>query len=116
MRLLLDTHALWWFLEGNPRLSQSAREAIEDPANERLFSTAGAWEIAIKVSLGKLALHVPYEHLVPGQLLANDIALLPLRPEHLAGVLSLPSITAIPSTECSSRRRSPKKRSWSART
>jgi PIN domain nuclease of toxin-antitoxin system len=35
-------------------------------------------------------LHVPYEQLVPGQLLANGIALLPLRPEHLTGVLALP--------------------------
>ena len=90
MKLLLDTHALLWFLEGNPRLSEPARSAIEAPGNERLFSTAGAWEIAIKVSLGKLTLHVPYEQLVPGQLLANDVALLPIRPEHLSGVLTLP--------------------------
>ncbi|HEX8211432.1 MAG TPA: type II toxin-antitoxin system VapC family toxin [Longimicrobium sp.] len=71
MRLLLDTHTILWFLEGNPRLSRTARDLIEDLANERRFSAAGAWEIAIKVSLGKLELHVPYEQLVPGQLLAN---------------------------------------------
>ncbi|HEX8671487.1 MAG TPA: type II toxin-antitoxin system VapC family toxin [Longimicrobium sp.] len=90
MRLLLDTHTVLWFLEGNPRLSRTARDLIEDLSNERLFSAAGAWEIAIKVSLGKLELHVPYERLVPGQLLANGIALLPLLPEHLTGVLALP--------------------------
>ena len=60
MRLLLDTHAVLWFLEGNPRLSPIARRVIEEPGNERLFSTAGAWEIAIKVSLRKLVLHTSY--------------------------------------------------------
>jgi len=49
---LLDTHALLWFLGGDPRLSPAARTAIEDPGNHRFFSVAGAWEAAIKVSLG----------------------------------------------------------------
>jgi PIN domain nuclease of toxin-antitoxin system len=64
VKLLLDTHALLWFLSGSSRLSTTARVAIEDMANERLFSVAGAWEIAIKASLGKLNLTVPFEKLV----------------------------------------------------
>lgn len=60
MNLLLDTHAALWFLAGDPRLSGTARQAIEDLANTRLFSIASAWEIAIKVSLGKLSLHTPF--------------------------------------------------------
>ncbi|WP_420130599.1 type II toxin-antitoxin system VapC family toxin [Longimicrobium sp.] len=51
MNLLLDTHALLWFLAGDSRLTASARMAIEDLENTRLFSIAGAWEIAIKASL-----------------------------------------------------------------
>jgi PIN domain nuclease of toxin-antitoxin system len=90
MKLLLDTHALLWFLGGSGRLSATARIAIEDLANERLFSVAGAWEIAIKASLGKLELTAPFEALVPGELRANAIELLPIRPAHLVAVMALP--------------------------
>ncbi len=54
LRLLLDTHSLIWALEGCPRLSQTARQAIEDLDNEILVSAVSAWEIAIKTSLGRL--------------------------------------------------------------
>ena len=90
MKLLLDTHALLWFLEGNSRLSAHARAAISDLANTRLFSVAGAWEIAIKVSLGKLVLTVPFSRLVPGELEANGISLQPIRSEHMNATIVLP--------------------------
>lgn len=90
MKLILDTHALLWFLGGDRRLSNAARSAIEDLSNERLFSIAGAWEIAIKVSLGKLSLAAPFDQLIPTQLHANGIELLPLRPEHIAELIGLP--------------------------
>lgn len=54
MTLLLDTHALLWFCEGNPALSATARTAMEDEGNERWVSHATIWEVAIKVSLRKL--------------------------------------------------------------
>ena len=53
MKLLLDTHILIWFVNGDARLSAAARRAIES-AEERLLSAASIWEIAIKASLGKL--------------------------------------------------------------
>jgi PIN domain nuclease of toxin-antitoxin system len=90
VKLLLDTHVLLWFLSGSSRLSVTARSAIEDMANERLFSVAGAWEIAIKASLGKLDLAVPFEKLVPGELRANAIELLAITPAHLVAVMALP--------------------------
>ena len=90
MKLLIDTHAALWFLGGDPRLSIAARSAIEDPRSERLFSSACAWEIAIKVSLGKLDLHVSFDTLVPGQLEQNGISLLPIYPAHLRQVIRLP--------------------------
>ncbi len=77
MRLLLDSHALLWFCEGSPSLSATARDAIEDAQNEKLVSHATAWEIAIKLSLGKLKLAVPYEEFFPGTLLANGFRELP---------------------------------------
>jgi PIN domain nuclease of toxin-antitoxin system len=54
MRLLLDTHALIWWLAGDARLSREAREAISDEENEIFVSAASAWEIATKHRLGKL--------------------------------------------------------------
>ncbi|HYW05646.1 MAG TPA: type II toxin-antitoxin system VapC family toxin [Longimicrobium sp.] len=91
MRIILDTHALLWFLGGSSRLSTRAREVIEDVSNTRFFSVAGAWEIAIKASLGKLNLSTTFRELVPMQLDANAIELLPINPEHLAVLMSLPS-------------------------
>ena len=90
MKLLLDTHTLLWFLGGSDRLSARARDLIENPANIRLFSVAGAWEIAIEVSLGKLSLTAPFGELVPRQLHANAIGLLPIEPAHMAAIIELP--------------------------
>ena len=88
-RLLLDSHALFWFVDGDSRLSLAAREAIQDTANIVYVSAVTAWEIASKFRLGKW----------PGaQALANDLSgimsalsfePLPLNLEHarLAGAL-----------------------------
>lgn len=54
MRLLLDTHALLWWL-ADEGLNDQARKAIADPANLVVVSAASAWEISIKKALGKLA-------------------------------------------------------------
>ncbi len=54
MRILLDTHALLWWLLDDPQLSRKARAAIGNGGNEVLTSTACALEIATKVRLGKL--------------------------------------------------------------
>ena len=54
MRLLIDTHALLWWLNDEPSLSSAARKAMAESSNELLVSAASAWEIATKVRLGKL--------------------------------------------------------------
>jgi PIN domain nuclease of toxin-antitoxin system len=54
MRLLLDTHALLWWLGDDRALSALARTLIERPSNTVLVSAASAWEIGTKVRLGKL--------------------------------------------------------------
>ena len=54
MRLLLDTHALLWWLFDDPELSETARQHIRDAHNEVLVSSASAWEISTKHRLGKL--------------------------------------------------------------
>jgi len=55
VRILLDTHALLWWLAGNPRLSHLAHRAIDNDANTIFVSAASAWEIATKHRVGKLA-------------------------------------------------------------
>ncbi len=54
MKLLLDTHALLWWLTDDSRLSLQAREAIADDQNSIFVSAASAWEIATKQRIGKL--------------------------------------------------------------
>lgn len=54
MRLLLDTHALLWALEANPKLSRKAAAALSDDANEILVSAASVMEVTTKHRLGKL--------------------------------------------------------------
>lgn len=54
MRLLLDTHALLWWLADDARLGAPARAAIAEPANEVLVSVVSLWEIAVKLRVGKL--------------------------------------------------------------
>jgi len=90
MRLLLDTHTFLWFISGSPNLSARARTIIEDSSSERFVSAASLWEIAIKVSIGKLALAESFGTLVPQELQANDMSVLPVKVEHLAKLTELP--------------------------
>ncbi len=55
MRLLLDTHALVWAMNGHPRLSTAARTAMVSPANTVFVSSASIWEAATKFRLGRFA-------------------------------------------------------------
>ncbi|MDO8185352.1 type II toxin-antitoxin system VapC family toxin [Conexibacter sp. JD483] len=54
MKLLLDTHAALWWLDGGERVGPRASDALVDSTNEVLLSAAVVWEVAIKRSLGKL--------------------------------------------------------------
>jgi PIN domain nuclease of toxin-antitoxin system len=54
LQLLLDTHALIWWVTDNPALSAAAYDAIAEAENQVFVSAASAWEIATKHRLGKL--------------------------------------------------------------
>jgi PIN domain nuclease of toxin-antitoxin system len=90
VKLLLDTHSFIWFVEGNPALSSPARTQIEEPTNEVFLSMASVWEMAIKVSLGKLHLSQPFDLFISTQLLLNDITLLDIAVSHTLLVATLP--------------------------
>jgi PIN domain nuclease of toxin-antitoxin system len=85
-RFLVETHALLWWLDDAPGLSGRARDAIADPGNDPLVSTATMWEIAIKRSLGKL--RVP-EDLVD-EIDDAGFSWLPVAAEHAWAVSALP--------------------------
>jgi PIN domain nuclease of toxin-antitoxin system len=88
--LLLDTHTLLWFLQGNSRLSLAAKALIEDPGNRVLVSVASCWEIAIKAGQGKMNLSEPSRTLLERELPANDLEMLSISLEHATAVEGLP--------------------------
>ena len=90
MRLLLDTHSFLWFVGGSTQLSAQARAIIEDAANQPLLSIASVWEMAIKYSLGRLALAQSFEEFVLQQMNLNGIGLLSITVEHTVVVAKLP--------------------------
>ena len=90
MRLRLDTHAFLWFVTDDPRLGAVAKSSIQDSANQRLLSAACLWEMAIKFSFGKLKLAKPFATLIPEQLAANSIEILPIQLSHIEAVAGLP--------------------------
>ncbi len=90
MRYLLDTHTLLWFLMGDKKLSHKARRLIDDPGNKKLLSIVSLWEIAIKVSLRKLALDKSFERLFPEQLHFNRIEILDITVNSLTKLTTLP--------------------------
>lgn len=54
MKILLDTHALIWWLAGDERLPGVVRSCIGDESNPVFVSAASAWEISTKFRLGRL--------------------------------------------------------------
>ena len=90
MKVLLDTHALLWFIWGDSKLGLAAREAIEAPSSRRMLSVASLWEMAVKVSLGKLEVELPLHQLVSRHVLGNGIEVLPISVAHLDELIELP--------------------------
>ena len=62
MNLILDTHSLIWFLNGDEKLTNKAKSAIEDPNNSTIISIASVWGIAIKISLDKFRFSNGFKH------------------------------------------------------
>ncbi|MCU0835869.1 MAG: type II toxin-antitoxin system VapC family toxin [Chromatiaceae bacterium] len=92
MRLLLDTHALLWWLDGDERLPAEARAAIADGAAPVLVSAASAWEIATKVRIGKLPGAVEVAERLPEILADQAFAELPISVAHARRAGLLPGI------------------------
>ena len=92
MNLLLDTCTFLWVLNGAPELSSRAAGLVRDPGNDVLFSSASAWEIAIKHSLGHLRLPERPERYVSEERAARGIAALGIDEESALHVARLPAL------------------------
>lgn len=90
MKFLLDTHSFLWFISGDTQLSTTARTSIEDIRNDVFLSVASLWEMAIKISLGKLQLSQEYATFIPQQLSVNRIFLLDITLKHTSELIALP--------------------------
>ena len=90
MRLLLDAHTFLWFVWDDIQLGANARALIVYPSNQKLVSAVTYWEIAIKVSIGKLDLGEPYRAFMPREINRNNFDTLPVSIDHAAVVSSLP--------------------------
>lgn len=90
MRVLLDTHTLLWWLDGDRRLSRRARNAIAADDNTVLVSAASAWEISTKVRLGKLPGAIEVAAELPAILRQQNSEPLPIAIVHALRAGNLP--------------------------
>ncbi len=89
MNNLLDTHAFIWFLNGDIGLSDHAKKCIEQQDANNFISIASLWEIAIKISLGKLELKTSFAKIAE-QIELNDFQVLPITFEDTLLISQLP--------------------------
>ncbi|MDR2717040.1 MAG: type II toxin-antitoxin system VapC family toxin [Treponema sp.] len=82
MKLLLDTHIILWFLGNVEKLSEEALSAITEPANEKYISIVSAWELAIKINLGKLTFEGGVANFFT-MIEENGFELLPVKEGHI---------------------------------
>lgn len=87
MKLLLDTHALLWWLSDDPKLGDHARDLIADPANDILVSAVSLWEILVKVRAGKLVADIQE---ILDEMKVQGFELLEIGPAHLLVLATLP--------------------------
>ena len=89
MKCLLDAHTVLWLTGNAPRLSEKAKSAIFDPTNRKFVSIVSAWEVAIKLSIGKLKIDggvVEFFRMVD----ENGFIFLPIKKEHIEHIQTLP--------------------------
>ena len=89
MKLLLDTHALLWWLAGDASLPVSSRKAIASNRNEIHVSAASAWEIATKYRLGKLPSAAPIAVGIEAAIADQGFSPLPITLQHAQAAGSL---------------------------
>jgi PIN domain nuclease of toxin-antitoxin system len=90
VKALLDTHAFIWWANDDPSLSPTAKSVIADRSNEIFLSAITSWELAIKVSIGKLSLAQPVSSFVDAQIAQYSFQPLTITHVHTYQVETLP--------------------------
>ena len=91
MNILLDTHTLLWYADGNEQLSQTAYLAIDNTDNNIFVSITSLYEIVIKMKIGKLNLNKSFHQFYQNIIEAN-INVLPISENYLFQYLNIPLI------------------------
>jgi PIN domain nuclease of toxin-antitoxin system len=91
MKYLLDTHAVIWYLEDSSQLPPNTKEIIDKNENRICLSSVSLWEIAIKISLGKLKLIMPL-HEIFDNIEKGDFEVLQIENDYLRILSVLPFI------------------------
>lgn len=87
MRLLLDTHLILWWVGNHPKLPSAARQTVLEQSEAVYISRASLWEMAIKISLGRLRIDLArFIHTVE----TRGFEWLDIRNDHLLAVAALP--------------------------
>ena len=92
MKVLVDTHAILWWLSEDRHLSRRARRILENSENRRLISIASLWEIAIKMKLGSLPTDGLTLRMIADELAEQEFAILPIRLDDLLQLEGLPAL------------------------
>ncbi|HEY3118519.1 MAG TPA: type II toxin-antitoxin system VapC family toxin [Chloroflexota bacterium] len=90
MRYLLDTNVFLWAAQSPERLSGRVRAVLEDSETEAFVSHASVWEIAIKVSRGRLKLAGALADFLPRVMASHRLDGLPIELRHILAVADLP--------------------------
>ena len=77
MKYIIDTHTFLWYGGNDKRLSDTSKNIIENPQNQIFISIASLWEIAIKNSIGKLEIAIPYREIIT-EIDKSDFVILPI--------------------------------------
>src|SRR5687767_13916759 len=88
--VLVDTQALIWFAEGSSKLSAQAKAQIDDLSIAQFVSAASIWEMAIKISIGKLVLKSATLPEFMTLLKSNQFEVMPISAEDAMDVVDLP--------------------------
>ena len=91
MHYLLDTHSLLWVLNGDKRLSDIARNIIEDRQHTKFVSMVSVWEVGIKISIGKLTFPENTIGFVK-EIQKHGFVLLPINTSYIYEIEKLPLI------------------------
>jgi PIN domain nuclease of toxin-antitoxin system len=86
VRLLLDTHAVLWWLMDDPHLSTIAKAAIANTGNQLMVSVAAGYEITYKQRLGRLP---PLPEILADRLRRERIEILPISMDHAVAAATL---------------------------